>query len=222
MVAGTFIRLALTIMRIFEIFRSIQGETTRVGVPMDFVRLAGCDLACSYCDTPEARDAAAGREMTVADVLSALPSPPLPFVVITGGEPMLQVEEVNRLVAALIASGRKVLVETSGAHPIDVLDEGAIRILDVKTPGSGMAEHIVWPNLERLRPCDEVKFVLTDRTDYAWARQVVERHGLPERLPVLFGAARGHLALRTLAGWLLDDGLPVRLNVQLHKDLRLP
>jgi len=214
--------MALATMRIFEIFRSIQGETTRVGVPMDFVRLAGCDLACSYCDTPAARASDAGREMTVADVLAALPSHPLPFVVITGGEPLLQVEEVNRLAAALITSGRNVLVETSGAHPIDMLDEAAIRILDVKTPGSGMAERVCWANLERLRPRDEVKFVLTDRADYEWACQAVERHGLLERLPVLFGAAQGRLDPRTLAGWLLEDGLPVRLNVQLHKDLRLP
>ncbi len=209
-------------MRIFEIFRSIQGETTRAGVPMDFVRLAGCDLACSYCDTPAARRADAGRNMTVADVLGALPSPPLPGVMITGGEPLLQVEELNRLIAALIESGRKVVVETSGAHPTDMLDDRAVRILDVKTPGSGMGDRVCWSNLEHLRPDDEVTFVLVDRADYEWACHVVERHGLLERLPVLFGAARGRLDPRLLAGWLLEDGLPVRLNFQLHEYLRLP
>jgi len=209
-------------MRVFEIFRSIQGETTRAGVPMDFVRLAGCDLACSYCDTPAARRADAGRNMTVADVLGALPSPPLPWLMITGGEPLLQVEELNRLIAALIESGRKVVVETSGAHPTEMLDDRAARILDVKTPGSGMADRVCWSNLEHLRPDDEVTFVLVDRADYEWACEVVERHGLLERLPVLFGAARGRLDPRLLAGWLLEDGLPVRLNFQLHKYLRLP
>ena len=209
-------------MRVFDIFRSIQGETTRAGVPMDFVRLAGCDLACSYCDTPAARRADAGRNMTVADVLGALPSPPLPWLMITGGEPLLQVEELNRLIASLIESGRKVVVETSGAHPTEMLDDRAVRILDVKTPGSGMGERVCWSNLEHLRPDDEVTFVLVDRADYEWACEVVERHGLLERLPVLFGAARGRLNARILATWLLEDGLPVRLNFQLHKYLRLP
>ncbi len=209
-------------MRVFEIFRSIQGETTRAGVPMDFVRLAGCDLACSYCDAPAARRADAGRDMTVADVLGAMPSPPLPWLMITGGEPLLQVEELNRLIASLIESGRKVVVETSGAHPTEMLDNRAVRILDVKTPGSGMGDRVCWSNLEHLRPEDEVTFVLADRADYEWACEVVERHGLLERLPVLFGAARGRLDARLLAGWLLEDGLPVRLNFQLHKYLRLP
>ena len=214
--------LVLATMRVFEILRTIQGETTRAGVGMDFIRLAGCDLACSYCDTPEARDPEAGREMAVADVLAALPSPALPFALITGGEPMLQVEAVNALLAALIESGREVLVETSGAYPIDRLDEGAIRIMDVKTPGSGMAERMFWPNLDHLTPRDEIKFVLTGRADYEWACRVVERHGLTDRLPVLFGGAWDRLDPRTLAGWLLEDGLPVRLNVQWHKHLHLP
>ena len=209
-------------MRVFEIFRSLQGETTRAGVAMDFVRLAGCDRACSYCDTPAARAADAGREMTAADVLAALPSPALGFVVITGGEPLLQVEEVNRLIAALVEGGRQALVETSGAHPIQVLDDRAIRIVDIKTPGSGMADRVCWPNLEHLTASDEVKFVLTGRADYEWARRVVERHGLSDRLAVLFGAAWDRLDPRALAGWLLEDGLAVRLNLQLHKSLGLP
>jgi len=209
-------------MRVFEIFRSLQGETTRCGVPMDFVRLAGCDLACSYCDTPAARRADAGREMTTANVLAALPSPALPFCVITGGEPLLQVEDVNDLVAALAESGRRVLVETSGAHPIEAVDDRATRILDLKTPGSGMADRVRWANLEHLRADDEVKFILTGRADYEWACRVVERHGLTERLPVLFGAAWGRLDARRLAGWLLEDSLPVRLNLRLHNYLRLP
>jgi len=208
-------------MNVYEIFRSLQGETSRAGVPMDFVRLAGCDLACTYCDTPAARDPDAGREMTPSEVVAALPSPALPWVAVTGGEPLLQLAEVNALVAALAETGRQVLVETSGAHSVDGLDERAVRILDVKTPGSGMADRMDWSNLERLRPTDEVKFVLTDRTDYEWALEVVDRYDLASRTTVLMGPARGRLEVRTVAEWILADGRPIRLNLQIHKDLDL-
>ena len=214
--------LHVTAMRVFEIFRSIQGETARAGVPMDFIRLAGCDLACAYCDTPAARNPKAGREMTVAEVLATLPRPLLAEVMITGGEPLLQPEAVSALIAALADRGCEALVETSGAHAIDLVDRRARFIVDVKTPGSGMADRMDWGNLERLTPRDEVKFVLTGRADYDWAREVVRRHDLAKRCPVLFGAAEGFLADRALAEWILADGLPVRLNVQIHKALGLP
>jgi len=209
-------------MRVFEIFRSIQGETTHVGLPMAFVRVAGCDLACSYCDTPDAREEKAGREMTVAQVLAALPRPPLAEVMITGGEPLLQAEDVNALVVELVCRGHEVMVETSGAHPIDLVDARARRIVDVKTPGSGMADRMDWRNLERLTPRDEVKFVLTGRPDYDWAKEVVESHGLVARCPVLFGSAWPLLDPKVLAGWLIEDALAVRLNLQIHKMLGLP
>ena len=209
-------------MQVFEIFRSIQGETARAGVPMWLVRLAGCDLACAYCDTPAARDPGAGRRMAVAEVLAAVAAPPLPWVAVTGGEPLLQAAEVNTLIAALASSGRQVLVETGGAHPIDSLDPRAVRIVDVKTPGSGMAERMLWRNLDLVRPRDEVKFVLAGRDDYEWAKSVVARHGLAGRTTVLFGAAAPLLDAASLVRWILDDGLPVRLNLQLHKLLGLP
>jgi len=209
-------------MRVFEIFRSIQGEGTRAGLAMDFVRLAGCDLQCSYCDTPEARDPAAGRDMTVAEVVAALPSPALPCVEITGGEPMLQIWDSSALVAALLRQGRTVLIETSGAHPIDGLDVRAVRIVDVKTPGSGMAERMYWGNLDRLQPHDEVKFVLSGRADYDWAKAVVARYELTARVAVLFSPAQESLPPRTLADWIVADALPVRLNLQIHKYLRMP
>ena len=209
-------------MRVFEIFRSIQGETTRVGLPMAFVRVAGCDLACSYCDTPDARPTDAGREMTIAQVLAALPRPPLAEVMITGGEPLLQPQDVNALVVELVCRGHEVMVETSGAHPIDLLDARARRIVDIKTPGSGMADRMDWRNLERLTSRDEVKFILTGRPDYDWAKEVVESHGLLARCPVLFGAARPLLDPKALAGWLIEDALAVRLNLQIHKMLGLP
>ncbi|MFO8014961.1 MAG: 7-carboxy-7-deazaguanine synthase QueE [Phycisphaerae bacterium] len=208
-------------MNVYEIFRSLQGETSRAGVPMDFVRLAGCDLACTYCDTAAARNPSAGRQMAVPEVVAALPSPPLPWVAVTGGEPLLQLDEVNALVAALADTGRRVLVETCGAHPVAALDARAVRILDVKTPGSGMADRMVWANLDRLRPTDEVKFVLTGRADYEWACRVVDRHNLAARTVVLMGPARPSLEAATVAKWLLADGRPVRLNLQIHKDLGL-
>ncbi|MBM4020143.1 MAG: 4Fe-4S cluster-binding domain-containing protein [Planctomycetes bacterium] len=208
-------------MQVFEIFRSIQGETSRAGLPMWFVRLAGCDLACTYCDTPAARDPAAGREVSVADVAVAVSASALPWVAITGGEPLLQAAEVNALVAALAAQGRGVLVETSGAHPIDVLDPRAVRIVDVKTPGSGMADRMHWRNLDLVAERDEVKFVLTGREDYEWARGLVSRRRLAARTTVLFGSAAPCLEPRTLAEWILADALPVRLNFQVHKMLGL-
>jgi len=209
-------------MRVFEIFRSIQGETTRVGLPMAFVRVAGCDLACAYCDTPDARDPKAGRDRTVAEVLARLDETGLGWCMVTGGEPLLQADEVNALAVALIRKGREVMVETSGAHPIDLVDARARRIMDIKTPGSGMADRMDWRNLERLTPRDEVKFVLTGRPDYDWAKEVVESHSLPAKCPVLFGAAEGFIAAPAVAEWILADGLPVRLNVQIHKMLGLP
>jgi len=209
-------------MQIFDIFRSIQGETTRAGLPMWFVRLAGCDLRCSYCDTAAARDPEAGRAMTVAEVVAAVSSPALPHVAITGGEPMHQVQEVNALVASLAANGSEILIETNGAHPIDVLDPRAVRIVDVKTPGSGMADRMCWRNLDLVTARDEVKFVLTGRADYDWSKKVLARHRLIGRTTVLFGAAAPLLDPATLSRWILDDGLPVRLNLQLHKLLGLP
>ena len=209
-------------MRVFEIFQSIQGETSRVGLPMHFVRLTGCDLECAYCDTAAARDPAAGREMSVAEVLAAVSSPALPWVAITGGEPLLQVAEVNALIAAISEHGRSALVETSGAHSIDALDPRAVRIVDVKTPGSGMSERMNWRNLDLVRPEDEVKFVLTGREDYEWAKGAIARHSLVGRTTVLFGAAEPALPAEKLARWIIEDGLAVRLNLRIHKHLRLP
>jgi 7-carboxy-7-deazaguanine synthase len=209
-------------MNIFDIFLSLQGEGTRAGEPMWFVRLAGCDLACTYCDTVAARQVQAGRDMSVEEVLAAVASPALPWLMVTGGEPMLQVTAVNGLIDALEARGRHVLVETSGAHPLGPLDPRAVRIVDVKTPGSGMAGRMAWANLDALRPQDEVKFVLTGREDYEWACKVLRRHSLADRATVLFSAAAPSLAPETLARWILDDALPVRLNLQIHKILNLP
>jgi len=135
---------------------------------------------------------------------------------------MQQLREVNALIAALIEDGRTVLVETSGAHPLEALDGRAVRIVDVKTPGSGMADRTHWANLEHLGPSDEVKLVLTGRADYDWAKAAVDRCGLLEKAPVLLSAAQPALEPRLLADWILEDALPVRLNLQIQKYLRLP
>jgi 7-carboxy-7-deazaguanine synthase len=209
-------------MRVYEIFRSIQGETSQVGRPMWFVRLAGCDLECSYCDTPAARDRRAGRDMTIEEVLAATAGPPRGWCMITGGEPLLQLEAVNALVAALAGRGDQVLVETSGAHPTDRLHPAARRIVDVKTPGSGMAGRMHGPNFTRLRPQDEAKFVLTGRADYDWAKRFLAARGGLAPATVLFGAAQPALDPKALARWIVEDGLPVRLNLQIHKVLGLP
>jgi 7-carboxy-7-deazaguanine synthase len=204
-------------MQVYDIFRSIQGEASRVGLPMWFVRLAGCDLACSYCDTVAARDPKAGQEMTVQAIVDRIEESPLPWVLLTGGEPLLQHAQANILTRALIDRGYEVLIETSGAYALDLTDARACRIVDVKTPGSGMSDRMDWRNMALVKPEDEVKFVLTDRKDYEWSREVVGRYGLLDRAAVLFGAASGKLDLKTVAQWIIEDSLPVRLNLQLHK-----
>jgi 7-carboxy-7-deazaguanine synthase len=208
-------------MRVYEIFKSIQGESTYAGLPMAFVRLAGCNLSCRYCDTGNARDKSAGREMTIDEVLSSIA--PLPHVEITGGEPLLQRGEVEQLAATLTGAGKTVLLETSGAEPIAGLDDRIVKIVDVKCPGSGMSEHVCWENLANLGPKDELKFVLTGREDYEWARQVLrERDILSKPHPIIFLPAWSMFEPAVLAEWILEDALPVRLQVQLHKILRLP
>ncbi|HMN96420.1 MAG TPA: radical SAM protein [Phycisphaerales bacterium] len=213
-------------LRINEVFHSIQGESTRAGEPCIFIRLAGCHLRCTYCDTEYAfRE---GSTRAIGDLVAEVAAIECPLVEITGGEPLLQ-PRVHRLITRLCDLGRTVLIETSGACDIAPLDRRAIAILDVKTPGSGELHRMLWSNLERLRPWDEVKFVIADRADYDFARDVARRYALAERCAaVLFSpvvrqdagleiAGCPGLPLRTLAEWILADRLPVRLQVQLHK-----
>ncbi|MCP3979466.1 MAG: radical SAM protein [bacterium] len=217
-----------TTLRINEIFFSIQGESTRAGCPCVFVRLAGCHLRCTYCDTEYAFREGATRAMD--DVAAEVLSHPARLVEITGGEPLLQTP-VHELVTRLADAGRTVLIETSGACDISVCDERAIRILDLKTPGSGEASRNLMENLDNLAPRDEVKFVITDRADYEWARALVSEHDLAARcaavlMSPVFEQAPGReiggavgLPPRELAEWILADGLDVRLQLQLHKHI---
>lgn len=198
-----------------EIFYSIQGESTHTGRPCVFVRLTACDLRCAWCDTPYAFTE--GRKMSVDEVLDRVEAYRCPLVEVTGGEPLLQ-PDVYPLMERLLASGHEVLLETGGHVSVERVPAGVSKILDVKCPGSGEAHRTCWANLDRLAAGDEVKFVIADRADYEYARDVACRYRLHERCrSVLFSPVHGVLDLRTLAEWVLADRLPVRLQVQLHK-----
>jgi 7-carboxy-7-deazaguanine synthase len=203
-----------------EIFYSIQGESTRAGEPCVFVRLTACDLRCSWCDTPYAFYE--GRKMSIADVVAAVDRHGCPLVEITGGEPLLQ-DDVYPLMERLLESGRTVLLETGGHRPIVRVPRDVVKIVDVKCPGSGEAARNDWSNLERLARHDEVKFVIKDRADYEYARDVITRYGLqPRTAAILLSPVHGLLDPKTLSEWMLEDHLPGRLQLQLHKYIWSP
>jgi len=202
-------------LTINEIFHSIQGESTYAGAPCVFVRLAACDLRCTWCDTPYAFTEGAKR--TVADVVDTVMAFGCPLVEITGGEPLLQ-DDAYPLMADLLHRGLTVLLETGGHISVDRVPGGVVKIIDVKCPGSGESARNHWPNLDLLGPADEVKFVIQDRADYEFARGVVERHQLAGRCAaVLFSPVHDVLPPPDLASWILGDGLRVRLQLQVHK-----
>jgi 7-carboxy-7-deazaguanine synthase len=198
-----------------EIFYSIQGESTRAGRPCVFVRLTACDLRCSWCDTPYAFHE--GRKMSIEEVVAAVNMYRCELVEITGGEPLLQ-EDVYELMDRLLAGDGTVMLETGGHRPITRVPRAVVKIVDIKCPGSGEADKNDWTNLDRLAPHDEVKFVIADRADYEFARETIARHQLPTRTAaILFSPVHGVLAPKALSEWILDDRLPVRLQLQLHK-----
>jgi 7-carboxy-7-deazaguanine synthase len=199
-----------------EIFYSIQGEGTRAGRPCVFVRLTGCPLRCVYCDTAYAFSE--GRRRSGDEIVAEIEGYPCRLVELTGGEPLAQPDAFPFL-SRLADRGFEVLVETSGHILLDRLDPRVTVIMDVKTPGSGENHRLEWRNLDLLKPNDEVKFVIKDRADFEWSRAVVRERGLGGRGTVLFSPSHGVLSPADLARWILDDGLPVRLQVQLHKYL---
>ena len=202
-------------LTINEIFYSIQGESSYAGRPCVFVRLTACDLRCTWCDTPYSFYE--GRKRSLDEVLDEVEKYDCPLVELTGGEPLLQ-EEVYPLMHRLLEQGRTVLIETGGHRSTERVPEQAVTILDVKCPGSGEAHRNDWSNLVRLRPHDEVKFVLQDRADYEYARDLVQRHDLAARASaVLFSPVHGVLNPRQLSEWVLQDHLPVRVQLQVHK-----
>jgi 7-carboxy-7-deazaguanine synthase len=201
-------------MKITEIYSSIQGETQYAGLPCTLVRTTGCDLRCGYCDTAYAFQG--GREMTVAEIAAEVTRLGPRLVLLTGGEPMLQ-RELPALADRLLGDGRRVMIETSGAHRLDSLPAAVIRIVDVKTPASGEAHRMQWDLLGQLRPTDAAKFVVADEADYRWGADVVRKYELGGKTEVLFSPVHGRLDPRDLIAWMLRDGLPARLNLQLHK-----
>ncbi|HVI93516.1 MAG TPA: radical SAM protein [Anaeromyxobacter sp.] len=200
-------------MRVTEIFFSIQGEGTRAGRPCAFVRFTGCDLRCVYCDTAYAFHG--GRDLGREEILAQVARFPTRFVLLTGGEPLLQ-RDLPELARELLARGYEVAVETHGQRPLDALPREVVRIVDVKTPGSGEpATDLGW--LDRLEPHDEVKFVVCSEDDFRWSREIVRRHRLEGRVHVLFSPVWGSVEPRELARWLLESGLDARLSLQIHK-----
>jgi 7-carboxy-7-deazaguanine synthase len=217
-------------MQITEIYKSIQGESTHAGVPCVFVRLTGCNLRCSWCDSEYAFHG--GRRMSLEEVMAKVEqlSPNRGLVEITGGEPMLQERDVLPLMQRLLDTGYSILLETSGERPLDRVPPAVIKIVDVKCPNSGEPETFRLENLETLTPHDEVKFVLSDRVDYEFALDFTRRHNLPSRVnAVLFSPAfrkeatgtrdSSHCLLdpQELADWIVADNIPARLGLQLHK-----
>jgi 7-carboxy-7-deazaguanine synthase len=205
------------VLTIYEIYVSVQGESTHVGRPCTFVRLSACDLRCAWCDTPYAFTG--GHKMSVDEVLAEVERIRCPLVEITGGEPLLQ-KDVYQLMQELLDRGYDVLLETGGHVPIDDVPDEVVAIVDVKCPASGEAARMHWPNLELLSAHDEVKFVIQDRADFNYARDVVRRYRLDER--ALFSPVHGVLAPSELARWILEDRLPVRLQIQAHKYIWSP
>ncbi len=202
-------------LRITEIFASIQGETTFSGLPTTFVRLTGCPLRCTYCDTEYAFHG--GERMTMDAVLETVATHGLNAVCVTGGEPLAQ-PEVHTLLTVLCDRGYRVSLETSGALDIAAVDERVARIVDFKTPASGESSRNLWSNVRYLRSRDEVKFVVCDREDYDWARFKIDEHELSRRAgEVLLSPSADALAPADLAAWIVEDRLPVRMQLQLHK-----
>lgn len=201
-------------LRVSEIFHSIQGESTRVGLPTTFVRLTGCPLRCRWCDTEYAF--AGGTAMTAKEILDRVAEIACSTVCVTGGEPLAQ-KGCLALLTALCDAGYSVSLETSGALDVSGVDPRVSRIVDVKAPDSGEVEKNLWSNIDHLTGRDELKFVLASEADYRWANSVVAARRLAERCPVLYSPVAGLLDPARLAEWILRDRLPVRLQLQMHK-----
>ena len=206
-------------LRINEIYKSIQGESSWAGLACVFVRLTGCHLRCHYCDTEYAFHE--GRWMTLAEILARVSEQGTSLVEITGGEPLLQ-PACGELARRLLDRGLTVLCETSGALPIDRLPRDVIKIMDLKCPSSGEVERNDWSNIDRLGPGDEVKFVIGDRVDFDWAAKVIERCDLAKRCAVLMSPVFGEIEPRRIVEWILAEPLPVRFQLQVHKFIWSP
>lgn len=203
-------------LRITEIFHSLQGESTTVGLPTVFIRLTGCPLRCQYCDTAYAFN---GGELTsLSSIIDKVATYECPHICVTGGEPLVQAECIP-LLQTLCDTDYKVSLETSGARDISQVDKRVMIVMDLKTPGSGESSKNLFTNLEYLKPSDQIKFVLCSRDDYDWACQIMLKYRLAERVQVLFSPSWGELNPTMLADWIVQDRLAVRFQLQLHKIL---
>ena len=201
-------------LRLTEIFHSLQGEAARSGLPTVCIRLTGCPLRCTWCDTTYSFTG--GSAWEIEDILAEVARHPTRHVCVTGGEPLAQ-KECPALLQALCDAGYDVCLETSGALDISTIDPRVARIMDLKAPASGECERNLWSNLRHLKAGDEIKIIIADRADYDWACQQLTQHRLADLCPVLLSPAQGSQDARQLAEWILQDGLPVRLQLQLHK-----
>lgn len=203
-------------LKVYEIFHSLQGETSRIGLPTTFIRLTGCPMRCTYCDTAYAFSG--GSNMDVSEILAKVAEYKTHYVTVTGGEPLAQ-KECHVLLSALCDAGYNVSLETGGAIDIAPVDKRVSVILDIKTPDSSEEKNYLWSNLAHVKASDEIKFVLCSRADYDWAKQKLNELKLTEKCPVLFSPSYQTLNPADLAQWVLADGLDVRMQVQLHKIL---
>ena len=201
-------------MKVVEIFTSIQGESSHAGKLCTFVRMAGCNLRCSYCDTHYAYDQ--GEEISEGSIIKKVKNAGIQLVELTGGEPLLQ-KGTGTLIKRLLDEGFDVLVETNGSCPIKDIDKGAIVIIDIKTPGSGMADKMDFSNIDQIKLDDEIKFVITSRRDYEWTKDIMATYDLSNKGHVLLSPAYGMLDPQDLIQWMLKDRINARLNLQLHK-----
>lgn len=203
-------------MRVVEIYKSLQGESYFSGLPCIFIRTAGCNLRCSYCDTKYAYKS--GRALSVSAILSKIRVYKIKLVEITGGEPLLQ-DDIGLLINKLLDNDYFVLIETNGSLDISCLPKDVTRVMDIKCPGSGMEKKNRWENVNHLTKNDEIKFVVSDRFDYNWAKQKIKDYSLDKKTKISFSVASGMLLPKKLADWILKDELNVRFQIQLHKIL---
>ena len=203
-------------LKLTEIFRSLQGEADTVGIPTVFVRLTGCPLRCGYCDTAYAFHG--GEWWSIERIIDRVRELEVTHVCVTGGEPLAQ-PSVHALLAALCDASYRVSLETSGSMSLAAVDSRVVKVVDVKTPGSGEVERNLYAELDALNATDQIKFVITSRADYEWSRSQLLERALSKRCSVLFSPSHAQLPARDLADWILEDRLPVRLQIQLHKYL---
>jgi 7-carboxy-7-deazaguanine synthase len=201
-------------LEVTEIYKSVQGESTYMGLPCVFIRLTGCNLRCVWCDTAHAFHD--GEKLSILQIIDKVKSYDIKLVEITGGEPLLQ-KEVFPLMESLLKNEFKVMLETSGSLAINNVPAKVIKIIDLKCPGSGEEDKNLWENLNHLTPTDEIKFVIADKADYEWSKKVLQDYELDKKVPVLFSPVFEKLKLKDLTEWILEDNLPVRLHTQLHK-----